>query len=81
MSNQEAADSIRQIKDARSAAKHLTEEALIRKSSDDISCIVVRFQWPKDCYAHCCLVKIPVFKLYINSLGVEIRLMPYLVPY
>ncbi|KAJ7948678.1 Protein phosphatase 2C family protein [Quillaja saponaria] len=43
MSNQEAVDSIRQIKDARSAARHLTEEALNRKSSDDISCIVVRF--------------------------------------
>ncbi|XP_018850794.1 probable protein phosphatase 2C 39 [Juglans regia] len=44
MSNQEAADCIREIKDARSAAKLLTEEALNRKSSDDISCIVVRFR-------------------------------------
>lgn len=44
MSNQEAADAIKNIKDARSAAKHLTEEALIRKSTDDISCIVVKFQ-------------------------------------
>ncbi|KAJ9671595.1 hypothetical protein PVL29_025350 [Vitis rotundifolia] len=44
MTNQEAADSIKTIKDARAAAKHLTEEALIRKSTDDISCIVVRFQ-------------------------------------
>jgi len=44
MSNQEAVDCIRQIKDARSAAKHLTEEALNRKSTDDISCVVVRFQ-------------------------------------
>ncbi|KAF5460988.1 hypothetical protein F2P56_020818 [Juglans regia] len=43
MSNQEAADCIKPIKDARSAAKHLTEEALNRKSTDDISCIVVRF--------------------------------------
>lgn len=43
MSNQEAADSIRNIKDARSAAKHLTEEALSRNSKDDISCVVVRF--------------------------------------
>ncbi|KAF3442022.1 hypothetical protein FNV43_RR15938 [Rhamnella rubrinervis] len=43
MTNQEAVDSIKHIKDARSASKHLTEEALIRKSSDDISCIVVRF--------------------------------------
>ncbi|BFG29177.1 hypothetical protein CerSpe_154510 [Prunus speciosa] len=44
MSNQEVADSIKDIKDARAAAKHLTEEAVNRKSSDDISCVVVRFQ-------------------------------------
>ncbi|KAI4333650.1 hypothetical protein L6164_018430 [Bauhinia variegata] len=44
MSNQEAVDSIRQIKDARSAAKRLTEEALNRRSTDDISCVVVKFQ-------------------------------------
>ncbi|KAJ4975687.1 hypothetical protein NE237_000793 [Protea cynaroides] len=43
MSNQEAVDSIRHIKDALEAAKHLTEEALTRKSSDDISCIVLKF--------------------------------------
>lgn len=43
MSNQEAVDAIKDIKDARSAAKHLTEEALNRRSSDDISCVVVRF--------------------------------------
>ncbi|KAM7250120.1 hypothetical protein ACFE04_022003 [Oxalis oulophora] len=43
MSNQEAADAIKDIKDARAAAKHLSEEAINRKSSDDISCIVVRF--------------------------------------
>lgn len=43
MSNEEAVESIRQIKDAHAAAKHLTEEALKRKSKDDISCIVVRF--------------------------------------
>ncbi|KAJ6819579.1 putative protein phosphatase 2C 62 [Iris pallida] len=43
MSNQEAVDSIRDIKDPPSAAKHLTEEAVARKSKDDISCIVVRF--------------------------------------
>ncbi|XP_077253892.1 putative protein phosphatase 2C 39 [Tasmannia lanceolata] len=43
MSNQEAVDSIRDIKDAQSAAMHLTEEALSRKSKDDISCIVVSF--------------------------------------
>ncbi|KAH7844955.1 hypothetical protein Vadar_033675 [Vaccinium darrowii] len=44
MSNQEAVDSIKSIKDAGSAAKHLIDEALSRKSRDDISCIVVKFQ-------------------------------------
>ncbi|XWS52088.1 hypothetical protein CRYUN_Cryun11dG0037300 [Craigia yunnanensis] len=43
MMNQEAVDAIRNIKDAQSAAKHLTEEAVKRNSTDDISCIVVRF--------------------------------------
>lgn len=43
MSNQDAADAIKNVKDARSAAKHLTEEALARNSSDDISCVVVKF--------------------------------------
>jgi len=43
MSNQEAVDAIRDIKDPQAAAKHLTEEAVARKSKDDISCIVVRF--------------------------------------
>ncbi|KAL6553983.1 hypothetical protein OROMI_019656 [Orobanche minor] len=43
MSNQEALDSIRNIKDSHSAAKHLIDEAVSRKSKDDISCIVVRF--------------------------------------
>ncbi|KAL0353774.1 UNVERIFIED_CONTAM: putative protein phosphatase 2C 39 [Sesamum angustifolium] len=41
MSNQEAVDCIRHIKDARKAAKHLNEEALARKSKDDISCVIV----------------------------------------
>lgn len=44
MSNQEAVESIKHIKDAQAAAKHLTEAAVSRKSKDDISCIVVRFQ-------------------------------------
>lgn len=44
MSNQEAVDCIKHIKDAQSAAKRLTDEALSRKSKDDISCIVVKFQ-------------------------------------
>ncbi|KAJ8421614.1 hypothetical protein Cgig2_010181 [Carnegiea gigantea] len=43
-SNEEAVDSIKQIKDAQTAARHLTEAAVSRKSKDDISCIVVRFQ-------------------------------------
>ncbi|XP_021287829.1 probable protein phosphatase 2C 39 [Herrania umbratica] len=43
MTNQEAVDAIRNIKDARSAAKQLTEEAVKRNSTDDISCVVVRF--------------------------------------
>jgi hypothetical protein len=44
MSNQEAVDCIKDIKDARSSAKRLTEEAVNRKSNDDISCIVVKLQ-------------------------------------
>ncbi|XP_052208382.1 probable protein phosphatase 2C 58 isoform X4 [Diospyros lotus] len=43
MSNQEAVNSIRSMKDAKLAAKHLADEALSRKSRDDISCIVARF--------------------------------------
>lgn len=43
MTNQEAVDCIKDIKDPQSAAKHLTEEAVARKSKDDISCIVVNF--------------------------------------
>ncbi|GAV72317.1 PP2C domain-containing protein [Cephalotus follicularis] len=41
--NQEAADAIKNIKDAKAAAKHLADEALNRGSTDDISCVVVRF--------------------------------------
>ncbi|XP_051132098.1 probable protein phosphatase 2C 44 [Andrographis paniculata] len=43
MSNQEAVDLVRHIKDPQAAAKRLTTEALTRKSKDDISCIVIRF--------------------------------------
>lgn len=43
MSNQEAVDAIKSHKDPHSAAKHLIEMALSKKSKDDISCIVVRF--------------------------------------
>lgn len=45
MSNEEAVECIRHIKDAQSAAKHLIAEAVNRKSKDDISCIVVKFHW------------------------------------
>lgn len=43
MSNQEAVDEIKDCKDAQAAAKHLTEQAVNRKSKDDISVIVVKF--------------------------------------
>ncbi|KAL2476368.1 putative protein phosphatase 2C 39 [Abeliophyllum distichum] len=43
MSNQEAVDCIKNIKDPKSAAKCLNEEAISRNSTDDISCIVLRF--------------------------------------
>ncbi|KAJ8438258.1 hypothetical protein Cgig2_030623 [Carnegiea gigantea] len=43
MNNQEAVDHVRNIKDARTAAKSLIEEALRRESRDDISVVVVRF--------------------------------------
>ncbi|MBA0776490.1 hypothetical protein Gotri_011477, partial [Gossypium trilobum] len=39
---QEAVDAIKGIKDARSATKHLTEEAVKRNKKDDISIIVVK---------------------------------------
>ncbi|XP_021773701.1 probable protein phosphatase 2C 39 isoform X2 [Chenopodium quinoa] len=44
MNNQEAVDCIKNVKDAREAAKVLIEEALHRNSTDDISVVVVRFQ-------------------------------------
>ncbi|KAJ4839466.1 hypothetical protein Tsubulata_022970 [Turnera subulata] len=44
MSNQEAVDIARRIKDPLKAAKQLTTEALRRDSKDDISCVVVRFR-------------------------------------
>ncbi|KAL5715431.1 protein-serine/threonine phosphatase [Ranunculus cassubicifolius] len=43
MSNQEAVDAIKDIKDPTVAAKHLVDAALARKSRDDISTLVVRF--------------------------------------
>lgn len=44
MSNQEAVDLIKKIKDAQSAAKLLIDEAISRKSKDDMSCIVVKLR-------------------------------------
>lgn len=44
ISNEEAVDLIKNTKDAQSAAKTLIDNAVSRKSKDDISCIVVRFQ-------------------------------------
>lgn len=44
MSNEEAVDMVRRIKDPEKAAKQLTAEALRRNSRDDISCVVVRFR-------------------------------------
>ncbi|CAA2965401.1 probable protein phosphatase 2C 9 [Olea europaea var. sylvestris] len=44
MSNQEAIDIVKKIKDPQKAAKQLAIEALNRESKDDISCIVVRFK-------------------------------------
>jgi len=44
LSNEDAVNCIKNIKDAQAAAKHLIEEAVSRKSKDDISCIVVKFQ-------------------------------------
>lgn len=43
MSNQEAVDFIKDVKDPQAAARQLTEAAVARKSKDDISCIVVKF--------------------------------------
>lgn len=43
ISNQEAVDLVKPIKDPKAAAKRLTSEALKRESKDDISCIVIRF--------------------------------------
>ncbi|EPS58070.1 hypothetical protein M569_16747, partial [Genlisea aurea] len=43
MNNEEAVNLVRNIKDPQVAARHLTAEALARKSKDDISCIVIRF--------------------------------------
>lgn len=44
MSNQEAVDIAKKVKDPQKASKQLAIEALTRESKDDISCIVVRFK-------------------------------------
>ncbi|KAL5977102.1 hypothetical protein ACLOJK_021444 [Asimina triloba] len=43
MSNQEAVDAIEGIDDAEKAAQRPTQEALARKSADDVSCVVLMF--------------------------------------
>lgn len=53
MTNEEAMEIARRVKDPQKAAKELTAEALRRESKDDISCVVVRFRWQtlwKDTY-------------------------------
>ncbi|CAE5964544.1 unnamed protein product [Arabidopsis arenosa] len=44
MSNQEAVDIAKKLKDPKEAARQVVAEALKRNSKDDISCIVVRFR-------------------------------------
>lgn len=44
MSNQEAVDLAKKVKNPLTAARQLTLEAFKRDSKDDISCIVVRFK-------------------------------------
>ncbi|WOL03807.1 putative protein phosphatase 2C 41 [Canna indica] len=44
MSNKEAVDIARKVKDPQAAARQLTTEALNRDSKDDISCIVIRLK-------------------------------------
>ncbi|KAK1391470.1 PPM-type phosphatase domain-containing protein [Heracleum sosnowskyi] len=43
MTNEEAVDIARKIRDPQKASKQLVDEALKRESKDDISCVVVRF--------------------------------------
>ncbi|MGV7597597.1 hypothetical protein PJM33_29450, partial [Mycobacterium kansasii] len=43
ISNQDAVDIAKRIKDPKKAAKQLVNEALKRDSKDDISCIVIQF--------------------------------------
>ncbi|KAK9831289.1 hypothetical protein WJX74_010677 [Apatococcus lobatus] len=43
--NQEAVDFVRDVKDAEKAARKLTDEAYCRGSNDNISCVVVRFNF------------------------------------
>lgn len=44
MTNEEAMEIVKRVKDPQKAAKELTAEALRRESKDDISCVVVRFR-------------------------------------
>lgn len=43
MSNQEAADCIRELRDGQETYEELIKEALSRGSHEDISCVVVAF--------------------------------------
>jgi protein phosphatase 1L len=44
MSNQEAVDIAKRMKDPQKAAKQITAGAIKRNSKDDISCVVVKFR-------------------------------------
>jgi protein phosphatase 1L len=44
MSNQEAVDIAKRMKDPQKAAKQIAAEAIKRNSKDDISCVVVKFR-------------------------------------
>lgn len=43
MSNEEVADCIMELEDDQEAAEELIKEALKRRSTDDISCVVIMF--------------------------------------
>jgi protein phosphatase 1L len=44
MSNQEAVDIAKRMKDPQKAAKQISAEAIKRNNKDDISCVVVKFR-------------------------------------
>lgn len=68
MSNQEAVDIARRMKDPQKAAQQLTAEALKRESKDDISCVVVRFRWWSLLkHASCWLQFIEIIRVSIST--------------